>query len=71
MVKTRAIDIDCPIPKRTETVAICGVTGTRSVGCGAVAGEYCGSYGVGTDLCQARISAAAAKTRAANRARRP
>ena len=67
---TRAIDIDCPNTKTQESVRIAGVEIERSIGCGAVAGQYCSGLGIGVDLCQERINAASAVTRAA-RKRRP
>lgn len=37
--------------------------------CCVLAGTYCNGLGVGVDLCQARINAASAATREANRKR--
>lgn len=67
---TRALDIDCPNQKRTETVRVFGVSYERQVGCGALAGRYCNGQGIGVDLCQERINEAARITRAKRTRRR-
>jgi hypothetical protein len=69
-MKTRAIDIDCPNPKTKEPRQLFGVATFRWIGCGAKADNRCNEYGVGVDLCQARINAAVRLTRAAKRGRK-
>ena len=66
---TRAIDIPCPNPKRTETVRVFGTSYERQIGCGALAGAYCNGNGIGVDLCQERINEAARLTRAKRKRR--
>ena len=61
---TRAVDIDCPIPLTYVTVMFMNMPMRKKQGCGAKAGHYCNSEGVGVDLCPERITAARRATRA-------